>query len=435
MPNLARVVGAALGAIAMTGAVSACTAGGSPSATGGGTSGAVTLTFLTFETPNLSAATWDAAIARTSAKVPGVTIKKLVAPTADRLAYAKQLSASGQLPDIMVAVAPADFVKAGQLAPFEPSELGKFTSPQANSIGGKTYQLPWASQGIPLVYYNKDAFAKAGVNAPPTTYAEFLQVCAKLKAAGITPIEIGGGGSDTWANAYTLTAAVGTDVYKNRPTFLADLLAGKAKFTDPDFVKAATKVAELAKNGYLDKGGLSRSYANTEQAFRDGKAAMYPMGTWFPASADAKPPAFGLDVFPWPTDDGSVVVSAYTGGGLTVSSKAANVELAKKWAVEFATQSENLDAQVKADGLFMAVKDYKAPTSMGAMYQKSLAIYEKAVADGGLVDAFSSETGSTALPSGMTPDLYAGIADLINGKKSPQEFAEFLDGSLAKNLK
>jgi ABC-type glycerol-3-phosphate transport system substrate-binding protein len=36
-------------------------------------------------------------------------------------------------------------------------------------------------------FYNKELFAKAGVE-PPTTWAEFVEVCSKLEAAGITPI-------------------------------------------------------------------------------------------------------------------------------------------------------------------------------------------------------------------------------------------------------
>ena len=433
MRRLSRSAVTAAAAVVAISALGACTAGGSSGGSGDHAKGNVTLTFLTFETPNLTAATWDAAIARASALVPGVTIKKLVAPTVDRTAYAKQLATSGQLPDIMIAVTVGDFVKAGYLAPFDQSQLTNFVSPTANQINGKTYQLPWGSQAIPFVYYNKADFAKAGIAAPPTTYADFLADCAKLKAVGITPIEIGGGGSDTFANSYPLVASVGTDVYKSDPNFLAEVKAGTKSFTDPQFVAAAQKVVDLAKAGYLDKGGLSRSYANTEQAFRDGKAAMYPMGSWFPASVDAKPTSFGLGSFPWPSDSGSPVLSVYTGGGISVSSKAADVALAKKWAIAFTTNTANLDSEAKADGVFMAIKGYKAPSTLGPAYQASNALYSAAVSAHAVVPAFAQETGSDAMPSGMLPDLYSGIADLINGRKTAHQFAQFLNQSYKKN--
>ncbi len=83
----------------------------------------VKMTFLTFETPNLTAAYWDDIIAKASAAVPGVTIEKLVAPTVDRDAYARQLDSTGQLPDIMIAVNPTGLAEVGKLAEFTADDL------------------------------------------------------------------------------------------------------------------------------------------------------------------------------------------------------------------------------------------------------------------------------------------------------------------------
>lgn len=299
---------AGIGAAAML-TLTGCAAGASGGSAKDSGGGSATLTFLTFETPNLTAKYWDDAIARASAKVPGVKIKKLVAPTVDRVAYAKQLAASGQLPDIMIGVSPNGFAQAGQLAPWTDQELSDFVSPHSNPINGKIYQLPYNTQPTPFVYYNKKDFADAGIAAPPKTYQELLDDCAKLKAKHINPLIVGGGGQDTWADMYPLIATVGTDVYRQTPDWLAQKAAAKVKFTDPVFAKAAQKVSRLAKDGYIDTAGLSRSYADSEQAFRDNKGAMYPMGSWFAASADAKPTSFPVGVFPWPSDDGSLVVA------------------------------------------------------------------------------------------------------------------------------
>lgn len=293
-PMLLRVAALA-GAAVLTG----CTAGGTSGSASSG--GKVTLTFLTFETPNLDAKYWDAAIARASAKVPGVTVKKLVSPSADRTGYAKQLDSTGQFPDIMIGLNPAGFAEAGKLAPWSDKELAKYADPHANTYDGKVYQLPYAAQTT-LVYYNKGDFAKAGIKAPPRTYAELVDDSAKLKSKGVNPFVVGGGGKDSWADMFPLICTVATDVYKKTPDWLSQRGSGKVKFTDQAFVTAAQKVADLAKKGYIDRAGLSRSYADTEQAFRDGKGAMYPMGSWFSASADSKKPNFDTGVFAWPTD-------------------------------------------------------------------------------------------------------------------------------------
>src|SRR5206468_4555882 len=144
--------------------------------------GSKEITFLTFETPNLTPAYWDAAIKRVTDKNPEIKVKKLVAPTADgRTAYAKQLLQSGQFPDVMIAVSPAGFAEAGNLYAWSPSELTDFQFPDNGAIKGKVYQLPANTQTIPIVYYNKSLFAQAGLTGPPKTYPQLLDDAAKLK--------------------------------------------------------------------------------------------------------------------------------------------------------------------------------------------------------------------------------------------------------------
>ncbi|MFI1092632.1 ABC transporter substrate-binding protein [Streptomyces sp. NPDC020917] len=416
----------------LSGCAAGASAGSAASAASTGKNDKVTLTFLTFETPNLTSTVWNQEIARASAKVPGVTIKKLVAPSVDRTAYAKQLAATGQLPDLMIGVSPDGFAQAGQLAPWPDAQLKNYVDPHANQIGGKEYQLPFNTQPTPLVYYNKNDFAKAGIAGAPKTYSALLADCAKLKAKGITPFVVGGGGKDTWADMYPLIATVGTDVYAKQADWLAKRTAGDVKFTDKNFTGAAAKVSSLAKNGDIDKAGLSRSYAQTEQAFRENKGAMYPMGSWFAASADAKKPPFGVGVFPWPSDSGSLVMPAYTGGGMSVSSKAPDIALAQKWAKAFMEDKQNLDTSVRTDGSIIAIKGYRPPAGIGPVYKDTFALYENALKKHDIVNAFSIETGDNALPPGVADQAALGVQDLITGHKSPAQFSSFLDAEWAK---
>src|SRR5262245_50403730 len=92
-------------------------------------SGGKQITFLVFETPNLTLQVWDAGIKRVTQQYPDISVKKIVAPTQDRTAYAKQLLTSGQFPDVMIAVSPAGFAESGNLYAWQPGELKDFTNP------------------------------------------------------------------------------------------------------------------------------------------------------------------------------------------------------------------------------------------------------------------------------------------------------------------
>ncbi|WP_329565096.1 ABC transporter substrate-binding protein [Streptomyces sp. NBC_01361] len=408
----------------------ACSPAGTTSADDGG--GKATLTFLTFETPNLDAKYWDAAIARAEKKVPGVRIKKLVAPSADRTGYAKQLLGSGQFPDVMIAVSPSGFAESGQLAPFTDAELKSFTFPHSNPIGGKIYQLPYNTQPTPLVYYRKSIFRTAGIDAPPKTYRELLEDSATLKKAGVDPFVVGGGGKDSFAASYLWTALVGTDVYRKTPDWLAQRRAGKVKFTDPLFKNATGKFVGLVDKGYVDPSGLSRDYAATEKAFLGGKGAMYPMGGWFATAADQSPVKDDIGVFPFPTEDGSTVLPSYTGGGMSVSAKSTHVDLAKKFALAFNEDRQNLDAVVKSDGAIIAEKGYTPPRGMGPVYRATAEVYDSAVAADGVVNAFLVETGDDAMLPGTVDQSYSFAQDIIAGRKNADQVTKALDEAWAK---
>ncbi|WP_331773414.1 extracellular solute-binding protein (plasmid) [Embleya sp. NBC_00888] len=421
-----------LGTAAALVAGSALVAGCSVSTPSDGSSGnGKTVSFLTFETPNLTSAYWDAAIKRVTDKYPDIKVKKLVAPTADgRTDYAKQLLQSGQFPDVMVGVSPAGFAEAGYLHAWSPSELNDFVFPTVNPIKGKYYQLPANTQTIPPVYYNTKTFAAAGITSPPKTWTELLDDCAKLKAAGDTPFVVGGG-KNGFASSMILSGIVSVDVYGKTPDWLVQRRAGKVKFSDPAFTAALAKFADLATKGYIAKSDVSRDYAATEQAFLDGKGAMYPMGNWFAASADAKQRQ-DIGVFNLPTSDGRLIVPAYTGGGIVVSAKAKNLDDAKRFALAFQLDKTQLDASVKADGLIPAIKGYTPPADTGAVYKAGYDLYEQAVSNHAVVNAFRWETADDGLLPGMSDKVDAAAQDLITGRKTPEQAAAYLDDEWAK---
>lgn len=139
--------------------------------------------------------------------------------------------------------------------------------------GGTLKTIPY-QPNVFAFFYNKDLFEQAGVEKEPTTWAEFLDVCQKLKDAGITPMTM----DDAYATSvigYHLARLVGEEKVVEIVT--------EGKWDDPAVLQMAQDIEELAKNGYYSEMVGSNVWPagqNTELAL--GTAAMYLNGSWLP---------------------------------------------------------------------------------------------------------------------------------------------------------
>ncbi|NLZ77147.1 MAG: extracellular solute-binding protein [Spirochaetales bacterium] len=153
--------------------------------------------------------------------------------------------------------------------------LDKFPSAAVGawSKDGVTYGLP--SAGVTHgVYYNKAIFKKHGLT-PPKTWAEFIKLNETLLAKGEVPIAQGA--LDDWTLYEVAFSGLGANFYGGEAARQA-LLAGKAKLTDPNFVKAFEAVYSLKK--YLPRGYEALDYSAMLQMFASGQAAMFIGGSW-----------------------------------------------------------------------------------------------------------------------------------------------------------
>lgn len=89
---------------------------------------------------------------------------------------------------------------------------------------GHTYSLNRFSM-ILCTYYNKSIFEKLGLSIPQN-WAEFLNMCEKLKNAGITPVI--SGNKDSYALQFGLYQIAANQVYSKSPDFNAQLADGNS---------------------------------------------------------------------------------------------------------------------------------------------------------------------------------------------------------------
>lgn len=212
---------------------------------------------------------------------PGVTVKSQSVPYDDFHKKLLTAMAGGTAPDIArldIAWIP-EFAEMGALAKldgmkgFDDLKSKMYPGPLSTNLWkGSYYGLPLDTNTRTLLW-NKEAFAKAGVDAPPKTIEEFLAACAKLKAANISCFA--DGGTYGWA-VMPWIWTFGGDITDKGMTKATGYM------NSPETIAAYTFLKDMLDKGYLNKGILGGGFdANT--AFAKDQQAMLLEGPWMPA--------------------------------------------------------------------------------------------------------------------------------------------------------
>ena len=387
----------------------------------------VVLRMMVFESPALTAEYWDNAIAQALELVPDyITVEKITSPSLDRDAYAKQLQATDQFPDMLMAVTISDFAQAGLLTPFDEDFLQEnFIVPDGAMTDGVSYHPPNGAQIIPFIFYNKAIFEEVGVEVP-TTYAEFVAVSQAIKDAGHTPILMCG--AEPWCGSFPVVALFSADVFGDDPDWMLKKKAGEVNFSDDNVVAAFQKFQDLVNTGLIDEGGLGTDFATANQAFYDGEAAMYFQGSWFIGYMEPEVSA-NTGVFLLPQDDGDIYVPIYVGGGTRMSALSDHPEELKMFAEAFASNPNALKTNIELDALFPMLKgitmedwinDYGVEVS--DLFIESFEGYvlnEEAKK----VSTFTWSNNDDDVIAGMKAEIYTAIQNIFLGADVAEEMA------------
>ena len=177
-------------------------------------------------------------------------------------------------------------------------------------------------------FYNKDAFAKVGIAAPPATVEEFFADLEKIKADGTyTPLAMGT--NDQWEAATMGYNNIGPNYWHGEEGRLA-LIAGTQKLTDEQWVAPYRQMTRWKP--YLGDGFEAQTYSDSQNLFTLGKAAIYPTGSWEIAGFEANA-TFPMGVFAPPVEKAgdTCYISDHTDIGIGMNAKSANADAAKKF--------------------------------------------------------------------------------------------------------
>lgn len=229
-------------------------------------------------------------------------------------------------------------VDAGRLMPLDDfwaeNGLDEFIPAGVKSAAiynGGIYNVPM-NVHIVGFFYNPKVMEAAGITEMPKTWDEFLTVCEKLKASGVTPIALGS--RNRWPAQYWFDYTVS---FTAGPEYRQKLMAGEAKYTDPEVETAMGYWKQLVDAGYFVPDANAYDWDEAANMVANGDAAMTLMGTWITGlwNSNGLEPVKDYDFFPFPiiNPDLPVVVHGSI-DGWTIPQNAKNPEGAKellKW--------------------------------------------------------------------------------------------------------
>jgi raffinose/stachyose/melibiose transport system substrate-binding protein len=419
-----------MGGLAVAAAATACSTNpqsGGTTATGASGAAAVDLKFVGVADQKVP---MDAILAAYKQAKAGVSIAASYAPTDQVQTSLRTQLGAGNAPDLHVvypgsgsAMSMAEIAKAGLLADLS-AQAWTQTIPTgfkpAFQQDGKTFMYSAGSSVIGAIY-NKKVFQEAGIDAPPTTWTEFLGVCEKLKKAGKVPIALGA--QTPWVTQLITYALVPSTVYAKDPTFDDKQSAGQTSFAQSGWRDAMEMYLELQKRGYFNDKPNGTTFEQQTSMVATGKAAMaIQVSAVLPAFRDAATSPDDLSMFPLPGSDDAATVWIPAGVvvGLGASAKGKNAEEAKAF-IDFLGKQENINIWAKAVAAIPLTQDANSTIDPA-------------------VESFLPFTKDRAVPfmdqrwpnAEVQPTHFAVVQELLSGKSTIDEALKKMDEAYAK---
>lgn len=371
-------------------------------------------------------------LAKRYAQLTGIKVNfELYAPSD---AYSQKVRAAAQgatLPDIFGILGEkrdfASFIKAGYIVDLTP-EMEEDNASWKNSFfakalavnefsGNNTYGVKAGIYGVPIdvmtiqILYNKDLFKELGLNPhkPPQTFAEFLEIGKKIKAAKMQGLVSGWGEVwmiDCFANNYAFNIM-------GRDKVLATL-RGEVPYTDPDWISVLTLFKEMQDSGLLANGLVTMVNKTAEQLFANGKAVFAFNGSWCVNVYKAMNPNLNYAVILPPAVSEKYPLSIWGGAGSSfmVNARSKN----KLEAIKFLKWLTEKEQQV-----YLAQVTNNLPANKNSVTKiaEILASFAK-----NMDLATHPNTWGVSEFSVVIEALDKGIQSIIIGEKTPEQVAK-----------
>lgn len=280
------------------------------------------------------------------------------------------------------------------------SDANKLLDGSMRKEDGSIYAVPMVTDVAGLIY-NADVLRKVGVDpATLTTWDAFDAAAAKIKAAGVVPIEVSGKANGPAGNIIDWMApGVFTDT---------ELNAFKSgQFQADGYQSMLTIVADWSKKGYVNPDYSSATQDDVAKALGSGKAAFVFSQNSMVSNALTTSPDADLGFMPVPSKVGKPYLIGGEGIAYGASAAGAHVDAAKEF-LDYLAQPASQEAFANASGGVPGMASAK--TDLGKLQTS----YDTWVVEAGtsLVPYFDR----VYLPNGLWNTLVTSTDSVITGQ-------------------
>jgi len=190
---------------------------------------------------------------------------------------------------------------------------------------GRVYGMNVSSWGNGLVV-NKALAQSVGMTRPPQTWAEFLDLCRKLKEKGVAPVEESLNGNVS----PILAALVGASFSHQNGDVDAAIFSGKATF-EAQWTQPLKTYNELYTNGYASNTNVSLDSSQMVDQFVNGRVAMIVTGPEQVAPIHKAAPNLKFEYMAIPGPKGALYYAGSSSASYAINPKAGAPGAAAKW--------------------------------------------------------------------------------------------------------
>lgn len=410
---------AAAAAAAAAGALLIAACGSSGGSSGGsGSSASGTISVVMAQYSSHTKPYWTSLVSRFEKKYPKIKVNLKVIDWNTLLQQVPTMIQTRSYPDVLNFNAFSTFASSGLLRPasqvlspsvqadFEPSFLG------SDSIKGTQYAIPWIAS-VRALGYNKQAFAKAGISSPPTTWAQLETDAKKATKAGYIGYCLPLGSEESqaewslwmWSDGGGWTTPSG-QWSVNSPKNLQAMnflrtLANKDKVTEPN------------------PGSTNRTDGCWSQ-FSEGKVAMteiMPLGTFQSTSMKGSKVQWASS--PWPRSSASIPQFTLGVQDVLMSfNKPGNTGMVKDF-LDFVYQKSNYLSFVQNEGFLPTTKSASSAMASNPVTGEGIKLLPKAKfypvtnpAWNKVQSTVQSQLGTAVAPSGNPSKVLGQIQQI-----------------------